>query len=98
MAGTTAPGAAPTGDGVCAYEVCASMGRAPQSILNAAPIWARWIAQDRDGAWWAFEAEPNLGDLAWYENEVGRYVRLGMGAPNTLWHKALYRLPDDLQA
>ena len=34
------------------------------------PDWAEWIAQDANGAWWAYEAEPNQQDTGWYENEV----------------------------
>ena len=41
------------------------------------PAWAAWIAQDADGAWWAYEVEPNQQDTGWYENEVGRIVPLG---------------------
>jgi len=59
----------------------------------ALPAWVRWIAQDRDGAWWGFEAEPNPGELAWYENEVGRYLRLFAGDPNPDWRRTLFRLP-----
>ncbi len=55
------------------------------------PSWVRWIAQDADGAWWGFSAEPLIGDVAWYENEVGRYLRLGDGAPNPNWRQTLHR-------
>lgn len=44
------------------------------------PGWAEFIAQDRDGTWWAYEAEPNQNDNGWYENEVGRIQRLGKTA------------------
>ncbi|MGB0713278.1 MAG: hypothetical protein ACPGUC_06935 [Gammaproteobacteria bacterium] len=56
------------------------------------PDWVRWLAQDRSGAWWGYEAEPNLGDGSWYENEVGRYVRLGEGAANPHWEHTLQRV------
>ncbi len=55
------------------------------------PAWVRWIAQDADGAWWGFSAEPLIGDVAWYENEVGRYLRLDDGAPNPNWRQTLHR-------
>jgi hypothetical protein len=45
------------------------------------PDWARWLAQDEDGAWWAYEAEPNRQHNGWYENEVGRLQRLVRGDP-----------------
>ena len=56
------------------------------------PAWAAWLAQDADGAWWAFEAEPNQHDTGWYENEVGRYRKVGQDAPNPDWRQALIRI------
>ncbi|HDP88699.1 MAG TPA: hypothetical protein ENN42_01875 [Thioalkalivibrio sp.] len=53
------------------------------------PDWVAWIAQDADGTWWGFEAEPNLHDRGWYENEVGRCIRLGPGAPAPDWRASL---------
>lgn len=56
------------------------------------PPWAHWLAQDADGTWWAYEAHPNRHDTGWYENEVGRFRRVGHGAPNEAWESALIRL------
>lgn len=55
------------------------------------PEWVRWLAQDADGGWWGYEAEPNLADGCWYENEVGRVVALGRGAANPEWRRSLRR-------
>ena len=52
--------------------------------LGNLPEWVAWIAQDADGAWWAYEAEPNKQDRGWYENEVGRIIRLGHTTPHGL--------------
>lgn len=57
------------------------------------PDWARWMAQDADGTWWCYEAEPNQQDRGWYENEVGRILRLGQAAPPADWTLTLTRLP-----
>lgn len=57
------------------------------------PGWALWLAQDPDGGFWVFEAEPNEGDYGWYENEVGRYRRVGQGEPPGDWRRALWKLP-----
>lgn len=67
------------------------MADLPAEIAVAAPAWVAWIAQDADGAWWGYEAEPNLHDTGWYENEVGRYVRLGRSAPSADWTSTLTR-------
>jgi Asp-tRNA(Asn)/Glu-tRNA(Gln) amidotransferase A subunit family amidase len=56
-----------------------------------APPWVAWLAQDADGAWWGYEAEPNQQHNGWYENEVGRVIRLGAGAPPDDWTARLFR-------
>jgi hypothetical protein len=56
---------------------------------RALPPWVRWIGQDADGAWWGYEHEPNQADHGWYENEVGRSVRLARTAPNPEWRATL---------
>lgn len=53
------------------------------------PSWVAWLAQDADGAWWGFEHEPNRHDSGWYENEVGRSVRLARTAPDPDWRHTL---------
>ena len=56
------------------------------------PDWAEWIAQDADGTWWAYEAEPNQQHNGWYENEVGRIQRLCRDRPNPDWADSLARI------
>lgn len=50
------------------------------------------MAQDADGTWWAYEQEPNEGNVSWYENEVGDAVRLGKSLPNGDWRKTLMKI------
>lgn len=59
--------------------------------LPPLPDWVNWLAQDADGALWGYEAEPNKQDYGWYENEVGRIVRLGQEAPPADWETTLVR-------
>jgi hypothetical protein len=59
--------------------------------LAPAPAWVRWLAQDADGTWWGYEAEPNQMDRGWYENEVGRIIRLGQTASPESWEATLTR-------
>jgi len=56
------------------------------------PEWAEWVAQDADGTWWAYQAEPNQHDIGWYENEVGRIQRLWQDAPNPAWQDSPRRV------
>ena len=62
-------------------------------MFDKVPAWARWLAQDADGAWWAYEAEPNMQDKGWYENEVGRIAQLGQSAPPEDWEATLTAWP-----
>jgi len=41
------------------------------------PDWVNWLAQDSSGIWWGYTVEPLRNDSGWYENEVGRCIRLG---------------------
>ena len=56
------------------------------------PGWALWIAQDKDGAWWAYECEPLQHDTGWYENEVGRRVFLMSANGNSDWQSTLQKI------
>ena len=60
----------------------------PESV----PKWTRWSAQDAEGAWGAYEAEPNQQDTGWYENEVGRIAPLGKTTPSADWRATLKQL------
>ncbi len=60
--------------------------------FNEFPAWVCWIAQDKDGTWWGFQVEPNLSHCSWYENEVGKSVRLGKKAINLPWVSTLVRV------
>lgn len=37
-----------------------------KQLHNDLPDWALWLAQDADGAWWCYEAEPNQHGTGWY--------------------------------
>lgn len=55
------------------------------------PDWVHWLAQDADGVWWGYEVEPLQRDHGWYENELGRYVRVCQTSPNPDWSDTLTR-------
>lgn len=56
------------------------------------PDWINWIAQDANGNWWGYSAEPQQHHQGWYENEVGECQFLGADTPNTLWRDTLQRV------
>lgn len=56
------------------------------------PGWANWLAQDADGSWWAYEAEPHQQTSGWYENEVGRNMKISQQQPNRQWQSSLRRV------
>ena len=57
------------------------------------PEWVNWIAQDSSGVWWGYSVEPLRNDNGWYENEVGKYVRLGINEANN-WQQSLTRIDN----
>ena len=61
--------------------------------VDKVPDWVRWLAMDADGTCWGYEAEPNQQDNGWYENEVGRIVRLGQTEPPSDWEATLSAWP-----
>jgi hypothetical protein len=56
------------------------------------PDWVAWIAQDADGAWWGYEVEPLQHDNGWYENEVGRNIKLVSTDIKSTWQDTLKRV------
>ena len=56
------------------------------------PVWVKWLAQDANGVWWGYEAEPHQHDHGWYENECGRCIRLSRAAVNPRWAKTLTKI------
>jgi hypothetical protein len=62
------------------------------------PTWVNWRAQDADGTWWGFEAEPHPHHQGWYENEVGRCLRLQTGTANPDWLHTLTRVQQAASA
>jgi hypothetical protein len=59
------------------------------------PDWVLWIAQDADGCWWAYQAEPLQHHQGWYENEVGQRLKLADAPANPHWRDALFRVNRD---
>lgn len=60
--------------------------------FSTIPEWVNWIAQDANGAWWGYEQEPLRQSTGWYENEIGRYIRLGQDKANPDWQNTLRKV------
>ncbi|MDH5517001.1 MAG: hypothetical protein OEY36_04150 [Gammaproteobacteria bacterium] len=58
------------------------------------PDWVNYVAQDADGQWWGYETEPNLSHISWYENEVGRIVKLDKTKAQSHWQQSLLKVTD----
>lgn len=56
------------------------------------PCWANWLAQEADGTWWCYEVEPLQYHKGWYENEVGKYLKIAKHKPSDNWQHSLTRL------
>lgn len=59
---------------------------------HSIPDWAQWLAQDADGSWWVYEAEPHQHSTGWYENEVGRCWKLEQTDANPSWQESLEKI------
>ena len=60
--------------------------------FNQIPDWVCWLAQDADGSWWGYQVEPNMSHSGWYENEVGRSIKLGKSLIEEDWPLTLKRI------
>ena len=56
------------------------------------PEWVAWLAQDADGVWWGYQVEPLQHHRGWYENEVGRYIRVGRAESVGHWVDTLRKV------
>lgn len=61
--------------------------------INHLPEWIRWVAQDQDGTWWGYSVEPLLHDYGWYENEVGRCIKLEQMEAVVDWKNSIRAYP-----
>lgn len=61
---------------------------------HSIPGWAQWLAQDADGIWWIYEAEPHQHGRGWYENEVGRCQKLEFFRVDIPWQESLQKIAN----
>ena len=59
---------------------------------NDLPSWVEWKAQDADGAWWGYSAEPLEFSKGWYENEVGQRIKIAQALANPNWKTSLIKV------
>ncbi len=59
------------------------------------PDWVKWVAQDEDGAWWGYSVEPLEFDHGWYENEVGRRIKIKQSKVNPDWKNSLTKITNN---
>ena len=56
------------------------------------PNWVHWIAQDENGTWWGYQVEPLQQHNGWYENEVGKHIKLAETDINPHWQSTLKKI------
>ena len=59
------------------------------------PDWVCWIAQDKDGAWFGYEVEPEKGGYIFPDEWVARghnYIELSQAEPNPNWKQSLRKV------
>lgn len=60
--------------------------------ITELPPWVKWLAQDEDGAWWAYSIEPLEYSRGWYENEVGLRQKIKQSSVNPDWRNSLTKI------
>ena len=66
-------------------------------MMTTPPDWVKYIAQDSDGSWWGYSVEPLQNTTGWYENEVGKHIKLGTDQGDSVhatleWTQSLKKL------
>jgi len=57
------------------------------------PEWVGFVAQDSDGSWWGYSVDPLQNHRGWYENELGRNVKLSQETVIGDWRDNLFTYP-----
>lgn len=52
------------------------------------PDWVKWVAQDEDGTWVAYEIKPHSTSIYWHV-PIGQWESLFNGHPNPNWRETL---------
>lgn len=60
-----------------------------RQMIEDAPQWARWLAQDEYGEWWVFGNKPNAGDYSWVPDGYCYYDSVVKSEPNPNWRDTL---------
>ncbi len=63
----------------------------PDLAAVEVPVWVNFIAQDSDGSWWGYTVEPLENHRGWYENEVGKNIKLMQTELSKNWQQSLFR-------
>jgi hypothetical protein len=63
----------------------------PDLAAVEVPVWVNFIAQDSDGSWWGYTVEPLENHRGWYENEVGKNIKLMQTELSENWQQSLFR-------
>lgn len=56
------------------------------------PDWAKCVAQDRDGSWWAYEITPKPEREDRWNAHHGKHEFIANSAPNPNWRETLRRV------
>lgn len=63
-------------------------------LSPARPAWPddkayRWMAQDLNGPWYAYDQPPRVGHIVWLRNGSGGWIYVGLDRPNPNWRDTL---------
>ena len=66
------------------------MNKIQMTVEFEIPDWANWMAQDKDGMWYAYETEPRQNGYEWTTDDMIQYI--GLSAEPKDWKQEIYTL------
>lgn len=82
-------------EAVCAKECLRAWQRRDEVIPPMPrfklPEWAKYVAQDFDGAWHCYDRQPKLDAACWYAASRSLYLNTTLRG-NPFWWKTVYRV------
>ena len=64
------------------------MNKIQMQVEFDVPNWANWMAQDKDGMWFAYETEPHPEECDWTTYDTSQDI--GLSAEPKDWTQELY--------
>lgn len=64
-------------------------------LETSCPMWVKYIAQDKDGAWYGYECYPSFNGQEWIPTDNGVMVHIMDGESSEDWQDKVYEVYFD---